>query len=72
MVSYQPTKTAFALDRDCKTLSRHVLEQLQSFSAEAQDLSSLMNRLALAGKLIARHLSRAGLMESAQIRRAHV
>ncbi|MFM7472005.1 MAG: class 1 fructose-bisphosphatase [Nodosilinea sp.] len=65
MVSYQPTKTAFALDRDCKTLSRHVLEQLQSFSAEAQDLSSLMNRLALAGKLIARHLSRAGLMESA-------
>ncbi|TVQ10561.1 MAG: class 1 fructose-bisphosphatase, partial [Leptolyngbya sp. DLM2.Bin27] len=28
-------------------------------------LSALMNRIALAGKLIARHLSRAGLMESA-------
>ncbi|MFZ4640663.1 MAG: class 1 fructose-bisphosphatase [Nodosilinea sp.] len=65
MVNYQPVKTAFALDRDCKTLTRHVLEQLHSFSSEAQDLSTLMNRLALAGKLIARHLSRAGLMESA-------
>ncbi|MFQ4143073.1 class 1 fructose-bisphosphatase [Chlorogloeopsis sp. ULAP02] len=52
-----------SLDRDCTTLSRHVLQQLQSFSAEAQDLSALMNRIALAGKLIARHLSRAGLME---------
>jgi fructose-1,6-bisphosphatase I len=52
-----------ALDRDCTTLSRHVLEQLQSFSADAQDLSALMNRIALAGKLIARRLSRAGLME---------
>jgi fructose-1,6-bisphosphatase I len=53
----------YALDRDCKTLSRHVLEQLQSFSADAQDLSAIMNRIALAGKLIARRLSRAGLME---------
>jgi fructose-1,6-bisphosphatase I len=52
-----------ALDRDCTTLSRHVLEQLQSFSADAQDLSAIMNRIALAGKLIARRLSRAGLME---------
>ncbi|MBD1845186.1 class 1 fructose-bisphosphatase [Cyanobacteria bacterium FACHB-63] len=51
------------LDRDCTTLSRHVLEQLQSFSAEAQDLSAIMTRIALAGKLIARRLSRAGLME---------
>ncbi len=51
------------LDRDCTTLSRHVLQQCQSFSAEAQDLSALMNRIGLAGKLIARHLSRAGLME---------
>lgn len=65
MAEYQPAETAFALDRDCKTLGRHVLEQLQSFSAEAQDLSALMGRIALAGKLIARHLSRAGLMESA-------
>ncbi|MBD2083301.1 class 1 fructose-bisphosphatase [Leptolyngbya sp. FACHB-17] len=51
------------LDRDCTTLSRHVLEQLHSFSAEAQDLSAIMTRIALAGKLIARRLSRAGLME---------
>ncbi len=50
------------LDRDCTTLSRHVLEQLQSFSAHAQDLSAIMNRIGLAGKLISRHLSRAGLM----------
>lgn len=52
-----------ALDRDCMTLSRHVLQQLRSFDADAQDLSALMNRIALAGKIIARHLSRAGLME---------
>lgn len=54
-----------ALDRECTTLSRHVLQQLHSFSADAQDLSALMNRIALAGKLIARRLSRAGLMEDA-------
>ena len=53
----------YALDRDCTTLSRHVLQQLQTFSAEAQDLSALMNRIALAGKIIARRLSRAGLIE---------
>lgn len=52
-----------ALDRDCTTLSRHVLQQFQGFSAQAQDLSALMNRIALAGKLVARRLSRAGLME---------
>lgn len=51
------------LDRDCTTLSRHVLQQLQSFSADAQDLSAIMNRIALAAKLISRRLSRAGLME---------
>jgi fructose-1,6-bisphosphatase I len=65
VADYQPSDAAFALDRDCKTLSRHVLENLQSFGPEAQDLSALMNRIALAGKLIARHLSRAGLVESA-------
>lgn len=54
-----------ALDRDCTTLSRHVLQQLQSFSAEAQDLSALMNRIGLAAKLIARRLTRADLMEDA-------
>ncbi|MBE9198337.1 MULTISPECIES: class 1 fructose-bisphosphatase [unclassified Nodularia (in: cyanobacteria)] len=51
------------LDRDCTTLSRHVLQQMQSFAADAQDLSMLMNRIGLAGKLVARRLSRAGLME---------
>lgn len=51
-----------SLDRDCTTLSRHVLQQLHSFSADAQDLSAIMNRIALAGKLISRRLSRAGLM----------
>jgi fructose-1,6-bisphosphatase I len=55
----------YALDHDCTTLSRHVFQQLQSFSADAQDLSALMSRIALAGKLIARRLSRAGLMEGA-------
>ena len=50
------------LDRDCQTLSRHVLEQLHSFSPDAQDLSAIMSRIALAGKLISRRLSRAGLM----------
>lgn len=54
-----------ALDRDCTTLSRHVLQQLQSFGPDAQDLSALMNRIALAGKLVSRRLSRAGLMEGA-------
>lgn len=54
-----------SLDRDCTTLARHVLQQLQSFGSSAQDLSALMNRIGLAGKLIARHLSRSGLMEDA-------
>lgn len=62
---YQPEHASFALDRDCTTLSRHVLEQLQSFGPDAQDLSALMNRIALAGKLIARRLTRAGLVEDA-------
>lgn len=57
------TSTDKTLDRDCTTLSRHVLQQLQSFGPDAQDLSALMNRIALAGKLIARRFTRAGLME---------
>ncbi|MEG4963919.1 class 1 fructose-bisphosphatase, partial [Microcoleus sp. K4-C2] len=60
-----PTDQVQALDRDCTTLSRHVLQQLHSFSADAQDLSALMNRIGLAAKLIARRLSRAGLMADA-------
>ncbi|MBW4694277.1 MAG: class 1 fructose-bisphosphatase [Lyngbya sp. HA4199-MV5] len=63
--AYESLDYEYALDRDCTTLSRHVFQQLQSFSADAQDLSALMNRIALAGKLIARRLSRAGLMEDA-------
>lgn len=55
----------YALDRDCTTLSRHVLQQLHSFSGDAQDLSALMSRIALAGKFIARRLSSAGLIEDA-------
>jgi fructose-1,6-bisphosphatase I len=50
------------LDSESITLSQHVLHQLQSFGNDARDLSSIMNRIALAGKLIARRLSRAGLM----------
>lgn len=60
-----PLDHNYALDRDCTTLSRHVLQQLQSFSADAQDLSALMNRIALAAKLIARRLNRSGLVEDA-------
>jgi fructose-1,6-bisphosphatase I len=59
----QPQYLDKSLDRDCTTLSRHVLQQLQSFSPDAQDLSALMNRIALAGKLISRHLSRSGILE---------
>jgi fructose-1,6-bisphosphatase I len=63
MISQETITHQSSLDRDCTTLSRHVLQQLQSFSPEAQDLSSIMNRIALAGKLISRRLSSAGLME---------
>lgn len=61
----QPITQEFSLDRDCTTLSRHVLQQLHSYGPDAQDLSALMNRIALAGKLVARHLTRAGLVENA-------
>lgn len=55
----------YSLDRDCTTLSRHVLQQLQTYDSNAQDLSAIMNRIALAAKLVARRLSRAGLVEGA-------
>ncbi len=64
-VEAQDLNHDLALDRDCTTLDRHVLQQLHSFSAEAQDLSAIMNRIALAAKLIARRLTRAGLVEDA-------
>ncbi|MDY7022991.1 MAG: class 1 fructose-bisphosphatase [Cyanobacteriota bacterium] len=63
--SSDPLDQGHYLDRDCTTLSRHVLEQLNSFSPDAQDISALMNRIGLAGKLIARRLSRAGLVDDA-------
>jgi len=34
----------YALDRDCTTLSRHVLQQLQSSRQRRRTLSALMNR----------------------------
>ncbi|MEM9906552.1 MAG: class 1 fructose-bisphosphatase [Cyanobacteria bacterium P01_D01_bin.44] len=61
---YRPSHEE-TIDRDSMTLSRHVLQQLQSFGPDAQDLSALMNRIALAGKMVARRLSKAGLVEAA-------
>ena len=61
----QPIIPEHTLDRDCTTLSRHVLQQFSSFTAEAQDISAIMNRIALAAKLVSRRLSRAGLMAGA-------
>ena len=55
----------YSLDRDCTTLSRHVLQQFSSFTPEAQDISAIMTRIALAAKLVTRRLSRAGLMAGA-------
>ncbi|MEM9149974.1 MAG: class 1 fructose-bisphosphatase, partial [Cyanobacteria bacterium P01_F01_bin.3] len=54
-----------ALSRDSMTLSQHILKQLQSLGPDAQDLSALMNRIAFAGKLVAKRLTRAGLVEDA-------
>ena len=54
----------YSLDRDCQTLSRHVLQQF-SDTTQAQDISAIMSRIALAAKLVSRRLSRAGLMAGA-------
>ncbi len=54
-----------SLNRDSMTLSQHVLQQLDSYGPEAQDLSAIMNRIAFAGKLVSRRLTRAGLVEDA-------
>ncbi|MEO1133691.1 MAG: class 1 fructose-bisphosphatase [Cyanobacteria bacterium J06639_1] len=54
-----------AMRRDFMTLTHHVLQQFDRFSPEAQDFSALMHRISLAGKMIARHLSKAGLVEGA-------
>nr|WP_227498658.1 class 1 fructose-bisphosphatase [Synechococcus sp. PCC 7336] len=47
------------------TLSRYILQEFGDYSAEAQDFSALMSRISLAGKMIAHHLSKAGLVENA-------
>jgi len=52
----------YSLDRYCQTLSQHVLQQFSDFSPQAQDVSAIMNRIALAAKLVSRRLSQAGLM----------
>jgi fructose-1,6-bisphosphatase I len=54
-----------SLSRDFTTLTRHVLSQSGGFSPAAYDLSLLMGRIALAGKMIGRHLSQAGLTADA-------
>ncbi|TVQ65014.1 MAG: class 1 fructose-bisphosphatase [Spirulina sp. DLM2.Bin59] len=72
MVVSDPMQTEYSLDRDCTTLSRHVVQQLVKtgkaaslLAPEAQDISAIMGRIALAGKLVARRLSKAGLVENA-------
>ena len=55
----------YSLDRDCQTLSQHVLQQFSDFTTQAQDVSAIMNRIALAAKLVSRRLSKAGLMAGA-------
>lgn len=61
----EPTSDDAKLSRDVLTLSRHVLQQFDNFSPEAQDFSALLTRVALAGKMIGRRLSQAGLLENA-------
>ncbi|MGB3765739.1 MAG: class 1 fructose-bisphosphatase [Phormidesmis sp.] len=54
-----------SLDRDSMTLAQHVLQEVGSLGDDAQDISALMNRVAFAGKLVSRRLTRAGLVEDA-------
>ncbi len=63
--NHQSVIPEYSLDRDCQTLSQHVLQQFSDFSTTAQDVSAIMNRIALAAKLVSRRLSRAGLMAGA-------
>ncbi len=49
------------LDRDCVTLSHHVRQQFSDAPATGQGLGVVLERIALAGKLILRRLSRAAL-----------
>lgn len=50
------------LSHNFMTLGQQVLSQFGSFSAEAYELSAILTRIGLAGKLISLHLSRAGLL----------
>lgn len=52
------------MSRDVLTLSRYVLQEFEEFTPDAQDFSALMNRIALAGKMIGRRLSQSGLVEN--------
>ncbi|GAB4211371.1 MAG: class 1 fructose-bisphosphatase [Synechococcales cyanobacterium] len=57
------TATPTILDsRDFLTPSRHVFMQLGRYDTAAQELSALIHRISLAGKMIARSLSQAGLV----------
>ncbi len=59
-----PEPESWSLSRDAMTLSRHVLQHFDDeFTADAKVFSALMSRMALAGKMIARRLGRAGLIE---------
>jgi fructose-1,6-bisphosphatase I len=64
-ISSALSATDLELSRDVLTLSRHVLQSFQGSPADAQDFSALMNRIALAGKMIARRLGQSGLIEDA-------
>ncbi len=69
ITSTSPSTTLTAADqelsRDVLTLSRHVLQRFEGSVSEAQDFSALMNRIGLAGKMIARRLGQSGLIENA-------
>ncbi|MEM9534408.1 MAG: class 1 fructose-bisphosphatase [Cyanobacteria bacterium P01_A01_bin.3] len=68
MVATAPTSLDSSSDRELTqgfmTLSRHVLQSFGNYSSEAQDFSSLLHRISLAGKMIGRNLSKAGLVEN--------
>lgn len=68
MVASAPTALDSSSERELNqgfmTLSRHVLQSFGTYSPEAQDFSTLLRRISLAGKMIGRNLSKAGLVEN--------
>ena len=68
MVASAPSTLDSSSDRELNqgfmTLSRHVLQSFGAYTPDAQDFSSLMHRISLAGKMIRRNLSKAGLVEN--------